>query len=137
MVPDPAKRKIERYTPSARKMGGQIKNDAINILRIEAFQSCQSPKRREKANQITEAQITESTKNAMIFLARRSRFVTADSAAMNFWDIFLEFGMRLSGIFLFTVRLHDVPISASGAVVLLSQYLFLFNGLVTTSKLKT
>jgi hypothetical protein len=99
-VPEPAKRKIERYTPDAKKMGGQSRNEEINTLRIEAFQSCQSPKRREKASQIAAAQMTESATNAMIFLTRRSKFDAADSAAMSFSDIFLEFRLRLSGIYL-------------------------------------
>jgi hypothetical protein len=105
MVPEPAKRKMDRYTPSVRKIGGQITKDTINTQRMGGFQSCQSPKRREKASQTAAAQMTESTKNAMIFLARRSRFDTADSAAIKFVYFFLEFEARLSDTYLFTVRL--------------------------------
>ena len=100
IVPEPAKRKIERYTPSARKMGGQIKNDAIKTLRIGAFQSCQSPKRREKASQIAAAHMIESAKNAMIFLARRSRFDTADKLAIIADDTLSTGSLRLRIFFM-------------------------------------
>jgi hypothetical protein len=99
IVPDPAKRNIERYTPKAKNIGGQAKKDIKKTLLMGAFQSCQSPKRREKASQIANTQMAESTKNAMIFFARRSRLASTERAAMIFVETLSTVCVCLRDIF--------------------------------------
>ena len=79
IVPDPAKRNIERYIPRPIKIGGHSKKAVMNILANAAFQSCHSPTRNEKATQIAQAQSTQSSKNTTVRLVGRD----ADSSILK------------------------------------------------------
>ncbi|WP_397604118.1 hypothetical protein [Sphingorhabdus sp.] len=85
---------------------------------------------------MAKTQMIESTPNAIIFLARRSRFDTAESAAMNLPDIFLEFKRRLSGMYSLTVRLQIVLTIIIRCNEAVKSIFLLFNSATTTSKSK-